>query len=273
MTVSALYLGQVMHHRLQPKVHRFRYRVFSLLLDLDELDTLDRRLRLFSRNRFNLFSFHDRDHGNGSGDVKADIEQLLASEGIDLGGGRIRLLCYPRLLGYVFNPLSVYYCEDAGGTLRAQLCEVTNTFGQRHSYLLPVDADSPQRRPAVDKCFYVSPFMPMDCRYRFRLVPPGEGVALHIEQSRNDQRIFVASFTGRRRALSDSALLRAWLSHPLMTLKVIAGIHWEALRLWLKGLPLQPRPEPPARAVTPGSAPTAPPSFNTRSGEGTDETD
>jgi len=273
MTASALYLGRVMHHRMLPKVHHFRYRVFSLLLDLDELDSLDRRLRLFSRNRFNLFSFYDRDHGSGSGNLKADIDRLLASAGLDLGGGRIRLLCYPRLLGYVFNPLSVYYCEDAGGTLRARLCEVTNTFGQRHSYLLPVDSDRPQQRPAVDKCFYVSPFMPMDCRYRFRLAPPAERISLHIEQSRNDQRIFVASFAGRRQTLSDSTLLRAWLSHPLMTLKVIAGIHWEALRLWLKGLPLQPRPEPPARAVTQGGALAATSSLNTRSGEGIDEID
>ncbi|NVK42313.1 MAG: DUF1365 domain-containing protein [Oceanospirillaceae bacterium] len=271
MSLSSLYTGRVMHHRLRPRQHRFNYRVFSLLLDLDEVDELDERLRLFSRNRFNLFSFYDRDHGDGGRDLKPHIEALLADAGLDLQGGRIRLLCYPRLLGYVFNPLSVYYCEDASGHLRAILCEVSNTFGQRHSYLLPVCGESATARPTVDKCFYVSPFMPMDCRYAFRMPAPGDRIHVHIEQCQADQRLFVASFTGRQAPMTDAGLLRAWLAHPLMTLKVIVGIHWEALRLWLKGLKLQPRPEPPARPLTPGVIATTP-LLNTHSGDGIDET-
>lgn len=277
MTASALYLGQVMHHRLVPKVHRFRYRVLSLLLDLDEIDALDRHLRLFSRNRFNLFSFHDRDHGSGHGeDLKSDIVRTLADAGVDLGKGRISLLCYPRILGYVFNPLSVYYCQDGDNRLRAILYEVSNTFGQRHSYLLPVDDGDEPVRHAIDKGFYVSPFMPMDCRYHFRMQPPGNRVGVHIEQTRDGACIFVASFTGRREPLTDRSLLRAWFAHPLMTFKVIAGIHWEALRLWLKGLRLQPRPAPPSTPLTAG-APRGPATLITQHkpplGERVDETD
>ncbi|GGO79744.1 DUF1365 domain-containing protein [Marinobacterium nitratireducens] len=270
MSGSALYVGRVMHHRLKPRQHRFRYRVFSLLLDLDELDALHRRLRLFSHNRFNLFSFHDRDYGDGSGRLKTCIEARLTAAGVDLAGGRIRLLCYPRLLGYVFNPLSVYYCEDRTGALRAILCEVSNTFGQRHSYLLPVSSDPSAARPSVDKCFYVSPFMPMDCRYAFRMPVPGERIGVHIDQRQAGERLFVASFSGRRAALTDTGLLKTWLTHPLMTLKVIAGIHWEALRLWLKGLKLQPRPEPPARPLTFGVVATTP-VLNPDRGDGIDE--
>jgi len=135
---STLYVGSVMHRRLRPRRHRLRYRVFWMLLDLDEIERLPRVLRLFSHNRFNAVSFHDADHGDGSATpLRAQVERHLAAAGIALGGGAIRLLCMPRILGYGFNPLSVYFCYQRSGLLAAILYEVHNTFGERHSYLIP----------------------------------------------------------------------------------------------------------------------------------------
>ena len=246
---SGIYCGHVLHHRLSPKRHRFVYRVFSLCLDLDELPRLHRKLRWLSVNRFNLFSFHEKDHGTGRQGLKSQISGLLNARGYPEATAKIQLLCYPRILGYVFNPLSVYFCYDAAGQLRVVIYEVTNTFGERHSYLLPVNAQSPDSwvKQQSDKRMYVSPFMPMATRYRFRILPPNETrTAVCIQQdqrevdSREAHRLF-ASFTGRRRPLDNRSLLTVFLLYPLMTLKVIAGIHWEALRLWRKGLKLQPR--------------------------------
>jgi uncharacterized protein len=250
MSLSALYFGHVFHHRLHPRVHRFRYRVMSMLLDLDELDDLSQQLRLFSYNRFNLYAFYDKDHGNGAPrGLKQQVLQQLKQQGIRLGDGKILLLCYPRILGFVFNPLSVYYCYDSNADLKAILYEVSNTFGQRHSYLLPA-GDTLALQHAVDKRFYVSPFMPQDCRYHFRMEPPARRIGVHIEQSHDNALIFRASFSGEQRPLNDRTLLRACLSYPLMTLKVVAGIHWEALRLWSKGMRIQPKPAPPPLALT-----------------------
>jgi len=252
MNHSCLYAGQVMHHRMKPKRHRFIYRVTSMLLDLDELEQLDGSLKWFSRNRFNLFSFHDRDHGDGSDRPLAEqVRSILHENGIEAGRGAIRLLCYPRLLGYVFNPLSVFYCHDEAGRLRAILYEVSNTFNQKHNYLIPVtDPDSDQIRQSCDKSFYVSPFISMATRYHFRLQPPGNHVSVCIRQTDSESAVLHATFTGKRRELSDTTLLRTFVSHPLMTLKVIAGIHWEALMIWRKKVPLQPRPAPPTRRTT-----------------------
>jgi len=248
---SALYFGTVVHQRLKPRRHDLSYRVFSLLLDLDEIDGLAQRLRLFSRNRFNLFSFYDRDHGERGGALKPYVETQLARAGIDLAGGSIRLLCFPRLLGYVFNPLSIYYCHHADGGLRAVLYEVSNTFGEWHSYLIPVRADAGALvSQSCAKEFYVSPFMAMDCRYAFRLMPPGERLAVYIRQTDRDGPILHASLEGERAPLDDGTLFRAFLRHPFMTLKVIGGIHWEAVKLWRKGLRPLPRPAPPSHAVT-----------------------
>ena len=249
---SALYFGTVVHQRLKPRRHELSYRVFSLLLDLDELDGLAHRLRLFSRNRFNLFSFYDRDHGErGAGPLKPYVEAQLARAGIALEGGSIRLLCFPRLLGYVFNPLSIYYCHHADGSLRAMLYEVSNTFGEWHSYLIPVrgSAGDPVRQSCA-KEFYVSPFMEMECRYAFRLMPPDERLAVTIRQTDREGPILLASLEGERAPLDDGTLIRAFLRHPFMTLKVIGGIHWEAVKLWRKGLRPVPRPAPPPHAVT-----------------------
>lgn len=257
---SALYVGEVMHHRLRPRAHRFVYRTFSLLVDLDELPDLDRRLRLFAYNRAGLFSFHDRDHGAADGTrPRAWVEAALARAGLAGAGARIELLCFPRILGYAFNPLSLYFCHRADGGLGAVIYAVRNTFGERHAYLIAVDpaeAAAGLVRQSCAKAFYVSPFVPMEAGYRFRLTPPGERFGLAIRETDAEGDLLVATQTARRLPLSDASLARALASHPLMALKVIGGIHWEALRLWLKGAPLQPRPQTPPPEVS------VPPSFN-----------
>lgn len=252
MTRSCLYAGQVMHHRMKPSKHRFIYRVVSMLVDLEELPTLAQRLKFFSLNRFNLFSFHERDHGDGSDrPLIEQVRDTLRSKGLDLGKGRVELLCYPRLLGYVFNPLSVFYCYDEQDRLAAILYEVSNTFNQKHNYLIPVDdANADQIRQSCNKDFYVSPFISMATRYHFRLQPPRDRVAVCIRQTDAEGPVLHATFTGTRRALSDAALLKTFFRYPLMTLKVIVGIHWEALCIWRKKVPLQPRPTPPTERTT-----------------------
>lgn len=250
MTASALYAGVVVHTRLRPTRHHLRYRVFSLLIDLDELPRLG--TRLLSHNRFNLFSFHDRDHGDGTDTpLRPQVEAHLRAAGYAVDGGAIRLLAVPRLLGYAFNPLSVYFCYRRDGSLMAVLHEVHNTFGQRHSYLLPADQwEGGVIQQSCDKHFYVSPFMDMALSYHFRIHPPADRVSVAIETRDATGPLLEAVFAGRRQTLSDATLLRACLAFPLLTLKIIAGIHWEALKLWRKGLRLVPRPPPPAHPVT-----------------------
>lgn len=254
---SALYAGGVVHQRLRPRRHRLERRIFWLLLDLGEVDGLDRRLRLFSRNRRNLFAFFDRDHGDGSGrTLREQVEARLAAVGVDLAGGAIRLLTMPRVLGYVFNPISVYYCHAADGRLAALSYEVTSTFGERRWYDLAVEPGGADGlfRQSCAKTLYVSPFMEMEMRYRFRGGAPGARVGLTVGCDDAAGPLLSASLWGRRRALTDRALARAALAFPLMTLGVVASIHWEALRLWLKGVPvtLARRPAP-AVARTTGS--------------------
>jgi DUF1365 family protein len=249
---SGLYLGRVMHHRRRPRVHRLRYRMFSLLLDLDEIDDLVARLRLFSRGRFNLFAFHDADHGDGSAtSLRTQIEAHLAAAGIEPDGGAIRLLTMPRICGHVFNPVSVYFCHGRDGDLRAIVYEVNNTFGQRHSYLLPAAVDAGGIvRHSSPKSFRVSPFMALDMTYDFRVLPPGERLAIAITGRDSDGVLITAALSADRRPLSDATLLRAAVAQPLMTLKVVAGIGWEALLLWAKGVPVHRLPPAPARSVT-----------------------
>ncbi len=247
---SALYRGGVMHRRLRPRAHRLNYRVFWLLLDLAEIDELDRRLRLFSRNRFNLISFHDRDHGDRSGaSLRSQIEVFLGRAGIDIGDGAVRLLTMPRVLGYVFNPISLYYCHHADGGLAAMVYEVTSTFGVRHAYVIPVpEADRAMGliRQGAAKALYVSPFMGMEMDYAFRGHAPGERLDLTIDGLDADGILITAAMSAERRPLEDRDLLIAAVALPLMTLKVMAAIHWEALKLWLKGVRPTRQP-PPAR--------------------------
>ncbi|MHA7871920.1 MAG: DUF1365 domain-containing protein [Hyphococcus sp.] len=248
--VSCVYEGVVSHRRFKPVSHYLRYRVFSFLLDLDTLDDAAARLRFFSRNRFNLFSFFDRDHGAGKPeDLAAYVRAALTDAGVD-ADGRIFLLCYPRMLGYAFNPLSIYYCHDADGNLAAILYEVSNTFGGRHSYLIPLAQGAAAIEQSADKKFHVSPFIDMDMRYDFTLSHPSDRVSVVIRTNDKDGPLLNAAFSGAAAPLTDRRLLALFFRYPLMTVKVIAGIHWEALKLFLKGLRLREGAPAPARPVT-----------------------
>lgn len=241
---AALYWGKVMHARWRPVQHRFTYRVMNLLIDLDRLNDADRQSWLFGVNRVSPFSFHERDHGDAKGACLSQHARRLAAErGVDLSGGRVLLLCYPRVLGYVFNPLSVYFCYAASGDLALLIYEVRNTFGEMHSYVVPVQDAPPGRaiRQNQPKEFYVSPFMEMETHYRFSISPPEQDVTVRIVQTGQQGAMFAAAFCGRRRALTSRSLLAALLALPFLTFKVFAAIHWEAMRLWLKGVPYLPR--------------------------------
>jgi uncharacterized protein len=252
MMHSAIYVGKVIHQRFRPKRHRLEYRAFWLLADLAELADLDRRHRFFSLNRFNLFSLHVADHGDGQGgDLAAYVARELGKAGFDARGWRMALLTMPRVLGHGFNPLSVYFCRDETARLRAILYEVSNTFGERHSYLIPVEGDAALPiRQACDKQFYVSPFLDMAMHYAFAVQPPEARVAVGIEVSDAQGPMLVASLSGTREPLSDRALVGAFLAHPFLTLKVVLSIHWEALFIWLKRIGLRRRPPPPVEPVT-----------------------
>jgi DUF1365 family protein len=256
---NRVYHGSVMHRRLGTRPYRFAYPVFSFLLDIDRLDETAARCRLFSHNGANLFALHDRDHGARDGTpLRPWVERHLAAHGIHLEGGRIQLLCFPRLLGFTFNPLSVWYCWHRDGGLRAVLCEVHNTFGESHSYLLH---DRGQALPDAvragqHKCFHVSPFLPMDLHYRFRLSPPGARLSLAIRCYRKGDLTMAAAQSGHALPFDDASLLRTFARTPLMTFKVVAMIHWQALKLVLRRARLFKKPAPPAQEVTPCSART-----------------
>ena len=262
VAAPGLYWGRVMHRRLRPVRHRFDYRVVSVLLDIDRLAETAAGLRFFSLDRFNLFSFHRRDHGpRDGGPLRPWVAARMAEAGVADDGGPVRMLCFPRMLGYVFNPITLYYCHARDGRLVAMLYEVSNTFGGRHTYALPVDPAAPPERPATHGCskaFYVSPFIGMTSDYRFRVDRPGRRLSLLIRQAVPDGECLIATLTGERRPLADRWLLRAAATRPLATWKVIAGIHFEALRLWRKGAPFHPRRPhggPAAPADPPASGP------------------
>jgi uncharacterized protein len=244
---AALYVGEVMHARLKPIGHRFSYRVMSLLIDLDRLDAADRQSALFGVNRAALYSFHEVDHGARDGSsLRLYAQRRAAEHGVDLTGGRVLLLCYPRLLGFTFNPLSVYFCHRAGGELALVIYEVRNTFGGIHAYVLPVrpgELSEAGLRQQQEKLFQVSPFIEMTARYRFRVSPPQAQLKLRILETDREGPLLAATFIGRRRRLTNAALSRAFLALPLVTFKIVAAIHWEALRLWLKGARLVQRPK------------------------------
>lgn len=209
-----------------------------MLLDLDELPRLDRALKLFGWNRPGLFSFQDRDHGDGR-PLRAWLDDLLDKAGLTADGPR-RVLCYPRILGYVFNPLSVWFCHGADGALKAVIYEVHNTYGERHCYVLAAEDATDAQSQHCAKDFYVSPFLSRDCRYHFRIQPPGGKVAIAIEEEEAGEPVLNASFAGARRPLSDRTLAAMLFAYPLMTVKVIAAIHYEAVRLMLKGVRRHP---------------------------------
>ena len=256
MTRSALYAGKVMHRRLRPRLHQLRYRLFSLLLDLDEIDGLARNLRLFSRNRFNLIAFYDRDHGDGSRKpLRAQVEGHVRAAGLTNAVCTIELLAMPRVLGFVFNPISLYLCRGHDGGLIAILYEVSNTFGERHTYVMPVEGQAADVRQNCEKRFHVSPFLPMKLHYTFRVRPPGRDLLVAINVIDAQGPILVAMQTGTRRELSDATLVLAMFANPVMTWKVVAGILWEAARLWVKRVPVHRHVGPPAQTASYGPCP------------------
>ncbi|HVW94829.1 MAG TPA: DUF1365 domain-containing protein [Mucilaginibacter sp.] len=243
---SCLYKAHVMHHRLAPKVHRFHYRVFMFYLDLDEIDLLSQKLKLMSRNRFNLFNFRDKDHlqlprenPDTTQGVRHHITEYLKANGVNIGNGRIMLLTNLCTLGYQFNPVSFYFCYDEQGSPVCSVVEVCNTFLEMKPYFLGADArQGDSFRLNTGKYFYVSPFIGMDTHFDFNLQLPGEKLQLKIDDyEQNGERFFISTLSGNKKPLNDLTLLLYFLSFPLITLKVIALIHWQALKLWMKKIP------------------------------------
>lgn len=256
---ASFYVGEVMHQRMKPRAHRFAYRVFSLLIDLKRLDEAGRLARFFSVGRFNLLSFSPRDHGpmGKQGDPLAEALRLANEAGVTAPIRRVLLLCYPRVLGFVFNPLSTYFLYGEDDHLLATIYEVRNTFGERHSYVAPVrngELSEAGLRQSREKLFFVSPFLDNSMTYHFRVRPPGDGdLALRIHETDREGPILAATFHGKRVDITAETCLRLAAHLPLMTMKVVLGINYEALRLWLKGIKLVPRPPAPPAASHDGA--------------------
>ncbi len=238
---SCLYECSVMHHRFSPKVHHFEHRIFMFYLDLDELDTVAQQNILFSRNRRNIYSFRDDDHEPaGQNPLKERILNFLWQNGIYLGaGGSVRLLTLPRVFGYVFNPVSIYYCFNEAGKPVCSVAEVGNTFREMKLYLLgreQLGADDTFSK-VVPKHFYVSPFSNLTLNFDFKLKIPGDDLNIQIDDRDEDKKILISTLAGKRVELTNRALFGFTLKYPLITLKVIFLIHYQALRLWLKRVP------------------------------------
>jgi DUF1365 family protein len=253
-TPLALYVGETTHCRFEPRRHSFRYRLFQILVDVDRLGDAFAGLTLLRQGRTGLFSFAARDHGARDGaPLRPWVVAKLTEAEIPATAARIRLLCFPRVLGFVFNPISIFFVEDAEGRLEAVIYEVNNTFGQTHAYVVPAAGHAIERQEA-DKVFYVSPFYRVEGGYRFRVTPPGEAFSLAIEKHTAGQADFTATLDLKRRAISNFRLALLFLGMPLMTLGVVFAIHWQALRLWLKGAPFGARPPGPKVGISVGRA-------------------
>jgi hypothetical protein len=255
----SVYVGPVMHARMKPRVHRFSYRVFNILIDLDHLDAAARCSAVFSVNKFNMLSFHTRDHGGpdrGEATLREHADHLFAQAGLPDRPARVLLMCFPRVFGYVFNPISIYFAYDAQGELVGIIYEVRNTFGDLHSYVAPIrsgELDVNGLRQERDKLFYVSPFVGPNMRYRFRIRPPTDDVAVRILETDADGPILSATVHGARRPVTTARLLGLCASLPMLTLKVVLGIHFEAVRLWFKGIRFYHRPTAPPAASSDGA--------------------
>jgi len=240
---SALYEGQVVHDRRTGLRNRFRYRVYMWHVDLAELDALDRRLWAFGHDRRALTTIRSRDHlGDPGRTIRENLDRYLSAQGIDLEGGRVSLLTNARVLGYVFNPLSVFYCHRPDGSLRCVVAEVHNTYGQRHCYLLE---PGERGRASAGKAFYVSPFLTVDGSYEMTLAPPDERLSVQMSLRQGGERVFAASLTGRRRPLTNASVARMLVRHPLMTAQVTSLIHLQGIKLALRGVARVPRPSHP----------------------------
>ena len=239
MTNSCIYNGTVIHKRYKPKTHFFKYSVFSLLLDLSELELLNDKIRFFSFNKFNLISFFEKDHGNRDGTSLVNwVKNYLKKNQIETENIKIKLLCYPRILGYVFNPLSVFFVYDKNEKLVSILYEVKNTFGEQHTYVFRIDNENNLIQNNCSKKFHVSPFIQMDCNYFFKILKPGERLSIIIDQYDPKGKILFASQDGIKANLTGKELIKSYLKHPLMTFKIISAIHFEAFKLWIKGIKL-----------------------------------
>jgi DUF1365 family protein len=243
---SCLYKAKVMHHRLAPKQHSFHYNVFMFYLDLDEIDSLAKRLKIMSRNRFNLFNFRDKDHlqlprenPDTSKNIRQHLTDYLQTNSINIGNGRIMLLTNLCTVGYQFNPVSFYFCYDEDNKPLCSIVEVCNTFREMKPYFLGKDTMVGDKyKLNTTKYFYVSPFIEMDTNFDFDLEIPGHKLKIKIDDyDKDSKRFFISTLNGQRRDLKDSTLLLYFFSFPLITLKVIGMIHWQALRLWLKKIP------------------------------------
>ena len=234
---SSIYTGTVIHKRFKPKVHFFKYKVFSLLIDLSELELLEKDLKLFSYNRFNIISFYNKDHGPRDGNpLKKWVINNLEKSNIETKDIQIKLLCYPRIFGYVFNPLSVFYIYDKKKELISILYEVKNTFGEQHTYIFKSDKNQNLIQHTCKKKFHVSPFIEMNCIYFFRILKPGNKISVIVDQNDKEGKILYASQDGVLSELNNANLLKTYLKHPLMTFKIIFAIHFEAFKLWTKGI-------------------------------------
>ena len=252
-------MGSVRHQRLRPASNVFSYGVFTLMLPLRTLGNDAFGSKRCSRNRFNLLSFHDRDHGDGKTPLLLWIDQLLRSEGIADADGEVWLQTFPRVLGYVFNPVSFWFCHRHDGALRAIVCEVNNTFGERHCYLLDTGGVMQWGQShTASKVFHVSPFCAVDGSYRFRFMRTiqnikganTERIVARIDYHDAQGPLLLTSVSGKLRALNDVRAAQAFLRYPLMSFGVIARIHWQALRLFIKRVPFFSKPHPPLKALS-----------------------
>ncbi len=237
MTNSCIYNGSVIHKRFKPKEHFFKYKVFSLLIDLSELNELNDKLKFFSINKFNLISFYEKDHGERDGSsLFSWVKFNLRNNNIITENIKIKLLCYPRILGYVFNPLSIFFIYDKNENLISILYEVKNTFGEQHTYVFKIERENKLIKNNCSKKFHVSPFIEMNCDYFFTISNPGENLSVKINQYDQEGKILFASQDGRRFDLTSKNLMNSYIKHPLMTFKIISAIHFEAFKLWIKGI-------------------------------------
>ena len=235
---SCLYIGNVIHKRFKPKEHFFKYKVFSLYINLNEIGKINKHISFFSYNKFNLISFFDKDHGDRNGSsLKKWVKRKLNEAGIKKKIGGINLLCYPRILGYVFNPLSIFFIFDKDKSLISIMYEVKNTFGEQHTYIFKTK-DNGIVKNHCEKKFHVSPFMDLNSTYNFKILKPGKKLSVIIDQRDNKGKLLFASQDGLKVELNTKNLLISYLKHPLMTFKIISAIHFEALRLWLKRIKL-----------------------------------
>ena len=234
MKSSCIYNGEVTHTRFKPVRHFLKYKTFSLLIDLDEVDELDKSISIFSFNKFNIYSFYNKDHGERDGScLKKWILTNLKKSNIKENITKVKLLCYPRIFGYVFNTLSIFYCYD-NDKLKVIFYEVKNTFNEQHTYIFNIK-DNEEIIQKCKKKFYVSPFMDMETYYNFKLENPGQNLSVFIKQTDTENTILTATQTGRKKEFSLKQLFINFFKYPLMTIKIIGSIHFEAFLLWKKG--------------------------------------